>query len=697
MGFLVPIYLAALTALALPVIYHLVRRTPRGRQNFSSLMFLSPSPPRLTRKSRVDQWLLLLLRLTALALLACAFARPFLREAATLALDSLPGRRVALLVDVSASMRRRDLWQQVQKHVERELRDLGPQDEVALLAFGSRVQTVVPFDSQSNEPIGVRRELVRSALRNLQPTWEATDLGQALVTVAHDLATTADLMQSSQQSQIVLISDVQTGSRLEMLQSFEWPAEVRLAVHQVAPTAATNATVRALVDEGDSVSGDIRVRVDNAPDSKGDQFLLKWGGGSGGGATPRDVSLHVPPGQNRVARVPRPADDLSSDRIVLQGDDHDFDNVYFVVPPRRQQVTVLYVGNDLPDDPQGMLYYLGLALAHDPLYEVDIQVRGPRDQAPFAADTARLFVVTVPVPPAVEAELKARVERRATLLLAPCDDAAAPVLPRFFDDIDLAQVTPLAEGQYLLLGEIDFTHPLFHPLANPRYSDFTPIHFWRRRGVALRSPDDPRVLARFDNRDPAILERMLGAGRILGFTSGWHPDDSQLALSSKFVAIMGGILELACGRENVVRVTVGEPVPLPAATAPSPIVIRTPERGETRLAGGQTEFRQTDLPGVYHASMPEGELRFAVNVAAAEGQTAPLDLAQLGQWGVHMSREPTRAERLAGIRQQRDTELESRQQVWRWLIVASLMILMFETWLAGRAARRVVQAPEAPA
>ena len=65
MGVLAPLYLAGLAALSLPLIFHLVRRTPRGRQEFSSLMFLLPSPPRLTRRSRLDQILLLLLRLAA--------------------------------------------------------------------------------------------------------------------------------------------------------------------------------------------------------------------------------------------------------------------------------------------------------------------------------------------------------------------------------------------------------------------------------------------------------------------------------------------------------------------------------------------------------------------------------------------------------------------------------------------------------
>src|SRR5438552_8509964 len=119
MGVLAALYLAGLAALSLPLIFHLVLRTPRGRQDFSSLMFLQPSPPRLTRRSRLDQILLLLLRLAALTLLAIAFARPFLREAATLALDELPARRVAILVDSSASMRRGDRSRQALAEVAR--------------------------------------------------------------------------------------------------------------------------------------------------------------------------------------------------------------------------------------------------------------------------------------------------------------------------------------------------------------------------------------------------------------------------------------------------------------------------------------------------------------------------------------------------------------------------------------------------
>ena len=83
--------------MAAPIVFHLIRRSPRGEVPFSSLMFLSPTPPRLTRRSRLDHWLLLLLRAAALCLLAFAFARPFLRQAARLDFGDVEQRRIALL------------------------------------------------------------------------------------------------------------------------------------------------------------------------------------------------------------------------------------------------------------------------------------------------------------------------------------------------------------------------------------------------------------------------------------------------------------------------------------------------------------------------------------------------------------------------------------------------------------------------
>ena len=707
MGVLVPLYLAGLTALSLPLILHLVRRTPRGRQEFSSLMFLSPTPPRLTRRSRLDQILLLLLRLAALALVTLAFCRPFLRETASLSFADLTGKRLAILIDTSASMKRGGLWQQAIKAAEKQLADLNPQDDVALFAFSDRLQTIIDFQKEGSAPISDKPQVVRNRLRTLKPDWGSTDLGTALVAVASELDSASDVRQSPLEPQIVVISDFHSGSRIEALQSFEWPERVPVVTLRVSPTNTTNAHAQVLPAEEGNELADVRVRVVNAADSRGDQFTVEWSEflvpPSGGKARDRPkaelrTDVYVPPGQTRIIRLPRGTDSLQADRVVLRGDDHDFDNTFFVVPPRKLEATLLYAGRDAAEDPEGLQLFLRLAVANDPLRQVEVRpldaakpLTAPGDVAPD------LIVVSQAISEELRTTLTTFVEQGSMLLLVPDGDEAATSVTSFFDDVEFTRVAAETvearesrSEKYLLLGEIDFTHPLFAPFAGPRYSDFTKIHFWKHRPVTLKTPATTRVVARFDNGDPALLERSIGKGRVLALTSGWQPGDSQLALSSKFVPLVGALLDLACGGTEVAEsVAVGQPVTLPASTPPEPIVVQTPDGREVRLEAEHSTFTETDQPGIFRAKVGSTETRFAVNLSATESLTTPLDLEQLEQRGVRIGIEQTRSERIDRVRQQRDTELESRQKVWRWLIVVALGLLVLETWWAGRAERKI--------
>ncbi len=74
---LLPMALAALLALAIPVVIHITRRTESRVIDFAALRWLTPSP-RPRRRPRIDERLLLLLRLLLLAALALWLARPVL-------------------------------------------------------------------------------------------------------------------------------------------------------------------------------------------------------------------------------------------------------------------------------------------------------------------------------------------------------------------------------------------------------------------------------------------------------------------------------------------------------------------------------------------------------------------------------------------------------------------------------------------
>src|SRR5690606_24028110 len=76
-SFLFPLYLLGAAAIALPILLHLRRRPPKEHMEFGSLMFLTKSPERVTRRTRLEHLVLLALRCLAIVLLALAFGRPF--------------------------------------------------------------------------------------------------------------------------------------------------------------------------------------------------------------------------------------------------------------------------------------------------------------------------------------------------------------------------------------------------------------------------------------------------------------------------------------------------------------------------------------------------------------------------------------------------------------------------------------------
>ena len=99
MAFLYPAFLVGALAIALPIALHLLRRDVAPEVRFSAVRLLKRSPVERSRRRRLRDLLLLAARVTALLLLATAFARPFAPGAAS---AMLPLRIVA--VDRSYSM-----------------------------------------------------------------------------------------------------------------------------------------------------------------------------------------------------------------------------------------------------------------------------------------------------------------------------------------------------------------------------------------------------------------------------------------------------------------------------------------------------------------------------------------------------------------------------------------------------------------
>ena len=82
--------------------------------------------------------------------------------------------------------------------------------------------------------------------------------------------------------------------------------------------------------------------------------------------------------------------------------------------------------------------------------------------------------------------------------------------------------------------------------------------------------------------------------------------------------------------------------------------------------------------------------RFAVNVDPAESRLAPLPMDELERFGAPIDTEEAAMAKVVAQRpRQVAAEIENRQKIWRWLVLGTLVVLLSETWLAGRALRGI--------
>jgi hypothetical protein len=254
-----------------------------------------------------------------------------------------------------------------------------------------------------------------------------------------------------------------------------------------------------------------------------------------------------------------------------------------------------------------------------------------------------------------------------------------------------------------MLGDIDFEHPLFAPFAESQFSDFTGIRYWKHRslsgfgsaanGRGVTGPHGGRVLARFDDGDAAFVEFAASKGHVWLLAGGWHPADSQLARSSKFPPLVFRMLEQASGAvPRSDAVAIGDEIAWPNSSGSSGSselkgTVRRPDGSQLSELATEAPYSTTDEPGLYSLTSDGRTEIVAVNLAPDESRTDPLQIEHLESLGVRFGT----AETPEGIRRAKDRErqlqleeLEQVQKLWRWGVLAAIVMLLAETWIAGR-------------
>lgn len=699
MAFLTPLYLLGGLAVSLPILFHLIRRTPKGRQVFSSLMFLQPSPPRVTKRSRVEDWWLLILRGIAICLLALAFSRPFFRQQDLRQTEGAQGRQIAILVDTSASMQRGDLWTSAKEKIEELKNSLQPADTVCLLEFNHDVNSLLSFSEWNSLEPDARDSVLNDLVEKMELSQTSTTLGEAMIRAA-DLLNEKETDQPSEREMYV-ISDFQSGSHWESLNGYTWPEDVRVELIKLKiDKRPTNASIQ-YVNSESVTDDDVLLRVTNSQHAQQEQFKIGWvddfspdNPNSNSQVFNNSLDVYIPPGHSRVVHAPALEDRQKSQRLAISGDDEDFDNLCFIAQRRPWDIELVYLGESTRETPNAdsLRFFLDAVFPSTAVRNVSIHDWQANSASPPIDGTKITLLVVGSRLDETQLDWARNWLQEGGKVLFVARDAEQARQLYALADLTVEEVTEAEVTDYTMLETVDFSHPVLAPFNDPRFANFSKLRFNHYRKFLLESLPQGRVLASFESKDPAIVELEAGKGKLMLFTSGWNRSDSQLAVWSKFVPLMNGILEYLGDKPAVERRFIaGERIHWKTfGLEGKEVFLRDPD-GEEHQLDASEDF-QVNKIGIWIVASDKDALdsakgiRFVANLPPEESKLDPLSDELLIAAGVPIKTslaEESQVNSEAEKRQLLNRELESKQQLWKWILVAALFVLILESLIAG--------------
>jgi hypothetical protein len=681
--FLAPLFLLGLLAVAVPVIVHLVNRERRNAIAFPSLMFLRRVPFRSVRRQRIRHWALFAMRVLALALIALAFARPFLdREPQNAGAAGAGPREIVVLLDRSYSMAYGNRWSRATAAAERALAGVGAADRT----------TLVLFDHEATAAAGPTGDVavLRAALQNARPGAGSTRYAPALG-VAQQLLDRAERPRR----EVVVISDFQrAGWDGQDLPRLAAPASVSMV--DVGDSATANVLVTGVDVTRDARDGvdravvaarlarqgvrpisDARVTLElNGREVEAKRATLP----ASGAASVTFASVAVPDATTRgIVRVRVPA---SEDRLPV-------DDMFHFVIARAQVVNVLVIESPSAPATRSMFLPRALGIGDRPTFRV-VQRRSDRVTA-ADVDEARVVILHgVGMPSGVVGErIRTLVRGGGGLIVALGEQNG----PRSWSGA--SELLPGAVGDVIdrsserggSLGSLDRSHPALESFRGARSGDFTSARYLRYRLVSPASTD--AVLARFDDGAVALAERRVGEGRALVFGSTFDGYWNDLPVQPVFLPLVQSLVRHAAGwTPQRPWETVGQVLALSDADARGALVAVAPSGERTRWTEADS-LRSLPLreQGFYEIRDPDAVAPsrvVAVNPDPTESELGAFPPDELSRAVAPVGATAATA---AGTTTLSAAEREQRQTLWWYVLVVALLLLAAESVISNRLSR----------
>ena len=713
MSFLAPLFLIGLVAASLPVLIHLINRRKATRRAFPALALLVESNKRTARAIKVRQRALLALRVGVIALIALSLAKPFCLdgdERGEVATGERLPTAVAIVIDTSASMRHGSWWEDAKEQALDSIDDLRPWDEVALL----------PTHDPSSWPARMSSDhaVSRDRAEELAASWQATDMGRALG-AASDLLSTSQLPQR----RIVVISDF-TRDALDAARAPEapisYPVEsisVRDQADRVTNLSVTDVSYRQDGANQDTWHIEARVRLEGSEAAEDievrlmiDDTLLSTG-----------VIERIEPGEEatHVFRHRHEGEGALVARVELDEgvDEYPVDNVWYFVFRARSRVRVLIVNGEASSDPyEDEAFFLTRAL--NPSREVDsgivpnvISPDGLSREALDGADAVVLANVSR-LAGGGAAELERYVRGGGGVLLTMGDriepealnTSMAALLPRSLRGVkQLAERDdPDAPVKITRLGATDHSHPIFRAFALPGGNTLQSAQVYAYMLLEPAATESGRTLLSFKDNAPALVERRVGNGRVMLWTTTIDYEWTDLPIRAPYLPLMQRAVQYLARRATSAsqsRAVAGDAVKMEVGgMIAQRAIVRGPLGHEgvesVRIVLEPDEDSITweaDAPGVYkvwgRGRQRSGERAVGSSDRCQRGAAGILPRSDEGggSWrrGWSRARRAARRARGGGLTQ-RATIATRRVNLWPKILFIVTLLLLAETVLGTR-------------
>jgi hypothetical protein len=632
MSFLSPLFLLGALAAAVPILLHMLKREPEARVRFAAVRLLRRAPVEHARHRRIRELLLLALRISAVVLLALAFARPFL----TAAQEPSPAVTVVAL-DTSLSMSAPGQFERARQLARQAVERTPARDLVGIVTFAdtARVAAMPAAD----------RSLARAAIDGASAGFGGTRY-RAAVAAASDMIDEHGHGRGS----MVFVTDLQE-SGWDADDRASIPAGARVEVLDVGATPAnlavtgfrrTHGSLTALVRNSGSAPREARVKLIVDGRAAGEAAASVGGGQS--------IELPLPSVRGTAAHV------TVEDDEGIRGDNARFlrlDN------GGRPTVAIVTASGNLSREAFYVRQALAVSAPDGQAYEVEgVRAAGLSmyDPARWSRHAAVILLSTRELDEKGRERLAGYLRAGGGVLIAAGEEVDAEVVADTLGrQTPITLVPPAPAGsapEPRRLAPADPRHPIFRVFG----SKAAALGFVRfDRAVEIRS-SACAPLARFTTGEIAFTECTIGEGRALVLASDLDHKWNDFPLRASFVPFV----------QESVRYLAGWQV------ATSEYVIGEGAAAEVQEPGF-VELR-SDAPG-----RPDGSAEsttVAVNVNPAESDPSRITLADFEKTVIRLKE----ASALEATQQPE----QERQTMWRYLLLLTLLALAAESLVARR-------------